>query len=476
MAKSHHVIISGTGRAGTTLIMRILTDLGLSTGFPKGGGEIDSRSLGGLEWSLKRADAPYIVKSPWLCHYLDEVINDRQVIIDHAFIPVRDLAAATSSRCEVAAKAVSEGDKPTAKGGLWLTDDPNNQAEILAIQFHRLFETLARYDIPTTLLYFPLLAEDPYYLYEKLQPLVKSIAYYDFYQAFRDCVRQDLIRTPGVTPLYKLDGYDYLDFGYSPVNNISLTNPKDITMSLPSNDMLTGYNFIDFGCSTGGNIRFIQNTLHDVKGFGIDIDPRKIEEAKLNGHEVVLYDILKIPDNYSIEFVTMSHFLEHLDSVNHVESFLNKAVCIANSFVHIRQPYFDTDGYLLSKGLKFYWSDWVGHKNAVSSLDFYKFCSKLLNSGRIDSFAMYGRGLVGESIDDSIIPLHSPTNSGKYKHEYGEKPNVSFCTPVYKELVVVLIIDEQSLGNRCSRLTKRLNLKEPMTLIHSSNCYIDPLD
>jgi len=50
----HKVIISGTGRAGTTFLVRLLTELGLETGY--GPGEldrhIDGNSHGGLEHKL----------------------------------------------------------------------------------------------------------------------------------------------------------------------------------------------------------------------------------------------------------------------------------------------------------------------------------------------------------------------------------------------------------------------------------------
>jgi len=194
MNASRHIIISGTGRAGTTLIMRILSDLGLPTGFPKGAGDIDSRSLGGLEWSLKRADAPYIVKGPWLSYYLDEVLESGKVVIDHAFIPIRNLSEATASRCAVAEKAIENGEKPTVRGGLWLTDTPDKQAEILAIQHHRLLEILAQYDIPITLIHYPRLAKDPAYLFTKLNQVLHNISYLEFECIFRTTVRPQLIR------------------------------------------------------------------------------------------------------------------------------------------------------------------------------------------------------------------------------------------------------------------------------------------
>ena len=50
----HHIIISGTGRAGTTFLVQLLTELGLDTGFPKGQ-KIDQNSSAGLELDLRSA-------------------------------------------------------------------------------------------------------------------------------------------------------------------------------------------------------------------------------------------------------------------------------------------------------------------------------------------------------------------------------------------------------------------------------------
>src|SRR5687767_8260464 len=86
--------------------------------------------------------------------------------------------------------------------------------------------------------------------------------------------------------------------------------------------MLLGYDFFDFGCSTGGNIKFIKSIIPEAKGLGIDIDHKKIDEAKSNGQDAITFDILSIPDVKSVEFVTMSHFLEHLPNVDSVDLFL----------------------------------------------------------------------------------------------------------------------------------------------------------
>jgi hypothetical protein len=54
-----------------------------------------------MEKDIRDPDAPYIIKSPWLCDNLDEVLQGGKVIIDHAIVPVRDLYSAAQSRRDV---------------------------------------------------------------------------------------------------------------------------------------------------------------------------------------------------------------------------------------------------------------------------------------------------------------------------------------------------------------------------------------
>ena len=196
MNREHKVIITGTGRAGTTFLVRLLTELGLDTGFTPAEARagVDARSHAGLEHQLaqepsvprvrdwlcrpKRAmrtfwrsaeRTPYIIKNPALCDHLAEVIASGRVVIDHVYIPLRDLDEAALSRVRVGG---ADGSQP---GGLWKTDDADRQKAVLAEMFFRLIHTLARHDIPHTFLLFPRLVDDWAYTHHKLWFLVKDL-------------------------------------------------------------------------------------------------------------------------------------------------------------------------------------------------------------------------------------------------------------------------------------------------------------
>jgi hypothetical protein len=164
------VVIAGTGRAGTTLLVQILTDLGLDTGFAPDAA-IDERSHAGLERSVWRDSAPRIVKDPTLSMHLGRFLDEGKASIEHVIVPMRDLDVASASRI----RATRYGTDPFARGGLFGTRRTTNQREALALLFYELFDTITRYDLPHTLLRFPRFADDWEYTYEKLSFLDPSI-------------------------------------------------------------------------------------------------------------------------------------------------------------------------------------------------------------------------------------------------------------------------------------------------------------
>ena len=186
----HHMIISGTGRAGTTFLVQLLTELGLDTGFKKGKSG-DPGSHAGMERDIRDPNAPYVIKSPWLCDYLDEVLQNGDIVVDQAIVPMRDLYAAAQSRREVTRKAQPGGSE--VPGGLWHTRNPDEQETILVTQLYKLFFALAKHNVPLVLLLFPRLVKDPQYLYQKIGFLLGDIKYDTFLETFQKISRPELV-------------------------------------------------------------------------------------------------------------------------------------------------------------------------------------------------------------------------------------------------------------------------------------------
>ena len=194
--RRHHTIVSGTGRAGTTLLVKLFTMLGLDTGFSPEDMPVSPTSNAGLEWELRHEGAPYIVKSPWICDYIEEVVANQLLVIDYAIIPMRTLEASAESRRHVE-KITDPGMVPPGggvPGGLWLTSDPTSQEAVLAQQLHNRLTGLAKTEARIILLHYPKLTLDFDYLFDKLQPVLgPGIAREKFLEVCRATVDPSLV-------------------------------------------------------------------------------------------------------------------------------------------------------------------------------------------------------------------------------------------------------------------------------------------
>jgi hypothetical protein len=198
---SHHVVISGTGRAGTTFLVQILTTLGFDTGFRSPREGVYENCHAGMERDLREKNLPYIVKSPWICEYLDSLQPDHGIVIDHLIVPVRELFAAAESRRHVTKKTLGpEAAYAEVPGGLWGTTDPSDQERALAERFHRLIHAAVRADIPLTFLHFPRIVGDPDYLRRRLEGVFGALEEGAFNAAFAETARPELVHDFGKKP------------------------------------------------------------------------------------------------------------------------------------------------------------------------------------------------------------------------------------------------------------------------------------
>ena len=206
----HHTVISGTGRAGTTFLVQLLTRLGLPTGYKAEDFDDERFRKGpraGLERNIRDQDAPYIVKDPWFCDFAGEIFANPDIAIDYLIIPVRDHHAAAESRRHVVQEYLATGRwrrrlkywiKPfEVEGGLWLTrsKERGKQEEIILNQLYQLMLETANTFTPVILLKFPRIVKDCDYLYQKLKPVLGSISQTDFKKAFDTTANPGLVHT-----------------------------------------------------------------------------------------------------------------------------------------------------------------------------------------------------------------------------------------------------------------------------------------
>jgi len=205
------------------------------------------------------------------------------------------------------------------------------------------------------------------------------------------------------------------------------------------------YGFLDFGASKGGSIRFAQQVLGGERPLGIDIDPKKVARMRSEGFECIEADAtaLDLPEN-SVRFVVMSHFLEHLPSLDHVRRAIASAAKVARDFLFIQGPFFDADDALEALGLKFYWSDWSGHTCHLTTT---MLTSILDDLGLSDVELMYA-GVISDSDDPTIHPLASARNQHDYDPDlHPEKPQRVFRPRLFREIVYLVKLGDMDGWN-----------------------------
>lgn len=204
-----HILITGTGRAGTSFLVELCTNLGLETGFSSEDLNKKNKSLGraGLEKDIRDDGCPYIVKHPWFCDYAEEVFAREDIFIEHIFVPIRNLTSAAKSRIHVTKTGISQQPiltkikiklgiiKTNFEGGIVHTNSTNleNLEIILMKQIYKLMLSISKSRTELTLISYPLLTKNPEYLFQKLNPILNNISYETFLGVFNKTVQPELV-------------------------------------------------------------------------------------------------------------------------------------------------------------------------------------------------------------------------------------------------------------------------------------------
>jgi hypothetical protein len=197
-----HILISGTGRAGTTFLVRLLSELGEDTGFLNPEQSIDPISHAGLEVDLLTIPLPRVIKSPFACEKLAVALQRKLYKVDHCLVPMRDLFSAAESRRRIN-RIHGNSDSNQWSGGIWDADKPEEQENVLACKLYQLMLTLARHNIQHTLLDFPRFVNDVEYLWKNLSPVFPKIRKSEFFAAFQNLVRPEWVHELEKAPIAK---------------------------------------------------------------------------------------------------------------------------------------------------------------------------------------------------------------------------------------------------------------------------------
>jgi len=186
--KTNHVLISGTGRSGTTFITQILTLLDIETGFNHltkdqllgHGDKMPDHLELYMNWDILKyskskrnviQNFPEVFKSPQAIEFIPKIL--RYINLKHVIIPMRNLEDVNKSAKQ---QNLSEG--------LFEID---HMREIL---LHGLYN-LTKYNTPFTTLHFPTLVRDANYLYDKLNPIFPKINFDSFNHYFKQLTNKE---------------------------------------------------------------------------------------------------------------------------------------------------------------------------------------------------------------------------------------------------------------------------------------------
>ena len=187
-----HLLISGTGRAGTSFLVQYLTELGHDTHISRHGARArhDAEARAGFEdfpLPVNLAALPYVIKSPWVAFDPEQSLAPDRLRLDAIVIPMRGLEEAAASRVVTERRAMHQAARWMADldrgfpvwghtpGGVLASLHPLDQSRLLAVALHNLVHFAVARDIPLVLLDFPRMVADADYLFDRLSPVLPRL-------------------------------------------------------------------------------------------------------------------------------------------------------------------------------------------------------------------------------------------------------------------------------------------------------------
>lgn len=161
-SKPDKILITSTGRSGTTFVTLIYIFLDQSVNYTKETYAIELAYFFvtncGLEGDYNCEST--VVKNPNFLYKIAEI--KKHVNIKHIVFPWRDFKQSAISRAIISQR--------TPNGGLWNAIDVDSQIDFYKKSYKKFLLDTTRYRIPVIYLDFENFTQDPYYLYKKLKP------------------------------------------------------------------------------------------------------------------------------------------------------------------------------------------------------------------------------------------------------------------------------------------------------------------
>jgi hypothetical protein len=158
------VLITGTGRCGTTFLMKLFSFLDFNTGYNRKNYKlsISPNCNSGMERQYK--DIYYILKNPTFINDIEDIVKDATIKIKNVIIPIRDLKLSAISR-------VKHGKQ---NGGLWNAEDELSQINFYKNILTNYILISTKHEINTTFIDFDKMVNDKAYLFNKLTHILRE--------------------------------------------------------------------------------------------------------------------------------------------------------------------------------------------------------------------------------------------------------------------------------------------------------------
>jgi hypothetical protein len=156
------ILITGTGRCGTTFLIKLFSFLDFNTGYDRTNykSSISSKCNSGMERTYM--ENYYILKNPTFMTDIENIVKDKSIIIKNIIIPIRDLKLAANSR-------VKNG---KSDGGLWNARDQLSQVNFYKNILINYLLISTKYNINTIFIDFDKMVNDKIYLFNKIKVIL----------------------------------------------------------------------------------------------------------------------------------------------------------------------------------------------------------------------------------------------------------------------------------------------------------------
>jgi len=166
------ILITGTGRCGTTFIIKLFSFLDFNTGYTRENYKQNIYDVCNSGMERKYTEKFYILKNPEFINQMETIVKSRRIKLKHVIIPIRDYDKSAKSRTKLNRNP----------GGLW--NAKNEQEQLLyynKIMSNYVFY-MTKYEISTIFLDFDKMISNKQYLFDKLKVILdeKNITFEAF--------------------------------------------------------------------------------------------------------------------------------------------------------------------------------------------------------------------------------------------------------------------------------------------------------